>query len=471
MLENFIYGMPWLILLLGIFSVPLFSYFSKSHTLPWHVTEFFVLASFFFEVVFYNKPINKQFFAADYYTLLFSCVIYVCALSLLLLARRWHSSMSTSGTLYCEGLLVGILSGNILIDATNFAFVPFLLCGLMLGNYLIFRHSDNKKGSSFGFVYALSCCVCGIILILCSVVLGLDNGSLQYTDIEQYLLTNNSSFAAYILVLLLVFCFVFILGAAPLHFWYTETLGQTILPVMAYFTLFPPIVIFSVWNRFNMTMFMPFHTQVEIIYGAIALLSMFGGALGACSVVNIRKIISYGSMYHFGMMILLMQNFKSGDIVNLTIYLLVFLLATYGIMVSLFGLKSKGEYLFMLNDLSGAARKKPYVSAMITAYLFSLVGFPPFLGFIGLFNSVHNLVINNHPYMLFMILGTTAVLVFAYLQIIRTLYFARGNNVYDRTERGIYAVMLFNALLMLSVSLKPEWLIANIKFMTEGTLG
>ena len=60
---------------------------------------------------------------------------------------------------------------------------------------------------------------------------------------------------------------------------------------------------------------------------------------------------------------------------------------------------------------------------MLSVFLFSLIGFPPFLGFLGLFAVFSDLVLHNNFYQLAILLAALLVLAYAYLQIIKTMYF------------------------------------------------
>ena len=63
------------------------------------------------------------------------------------------------------------------------------------------------------------------------------------------------------------------------------------------------------------------------------------------------------------------------------------------------------------------------------------------------------------------------VLTYAYMQIVKALYFEKSVNSYDHTERAIYAVMLINAFVMGLISLKPDILIEKLHLITENIFG
>ena len=262
-------------------------------------------------------------------------------------------------------------------------------------------------------------------------------------------------------------CFIFLFGFAPFHFWRTENFGQIILPVLAFFLLVPIGAYFCTLINLYLHVFASQNENMTALLLSFGAVSMLIGALGACSGKNIYKLLSYASLFHLGIMFFALNAFNIKAINNLVFYFLTYLLAMFGIISAFSGLKSKGEYLIMLNDISGASAKKPYVSAMITVYLFSLIGFPPFLGFVGLYAVGFDLALNNHFYLLVFLLAILIIIAYGYMQIIKSLYFEKSNNIFDTTEKGIYTIILINAILMALISTEPDILIENIYQITE----
>ena len=152
------------------------------------------------------------------------------------------------------------------------------------------------------------------------------------------------------------------------------------------------------------------------------------------------------------------------------VYLVVYLVAMYGVCACLFGLKNKGEYLFMLSDFEGASFKRPYISAALSIFLFSLIGFPPFLGFLGMFAVFSDLVLHNNFYQLAALLTALVILAYSYLQIVKTLYFENSNIAFDRADRGIYAAVLLTILLMIVLIVQPHFLMQDLEWILEGAL-
>lgn len=458
MIEDIVYFSPLLCLICGI--TLLFSGYLKNAGLNsvFRITKLSLIFSFGFAVIFYNRTAFSSMAVADLFSAFFQGVMYISALAVLFLSRKWYAAADTDGYLFCGALLLAVISGTILSESENLALTTGSLCLLMLSGYLLFLHADKIKESySAGILYLVPAvvlaltAVCGTFLLyrLCS--------NLNYDILAVYFEVQKENPYVFSLAAIFVLQFIFLLGIAPLHFWYTETAGRVILPVFTCFTLVPLGGIFAGFIRLNLVMLSAQLEQFVFFYKYLALISVFTGAVGACSGKNVRKIFACGTVYHLGVVLLVLGHFTPTAFSAAAVCLTVYILAMYGVCASLYGLKSKGEYLFMLSDFSGAAYKRPYISVMLIIFLFSLLGMPPFLGCLGQFGALNNLLRTGSYSAAVLLFVFLTVLACGYLQVVRALYTENDSVIFDRADRGIYIAVCLDFLLMAWIMLKPDF--------------
>lgn len=472
MIENIIYALPELFLICGLILLPLLNLFSSYQRKIIKICLVTIVLSGFMEVIFYNKSFAPHYLQDTAFNTLINMIVYIVTFGVLILARRWYATNFYSPFIFCEALLANLLFCNIMTASTHFAVTVVVFWGMLGVNYLLLNHSAKMKEIYLGMKsYVNSALFCSGVMLFIAFLFYFENGHLAYASLSEFVKVKQNSPEVFCLMLAVVLCFVFLFGSAPFNFWRTETLGQASLPVLAYFLLIPFAASFVALINLGHNVFMVYLEDLTIILTVMGAASMFVGALGACGGKNIHKLLAYACLFHIGVMFLALSPMTAIAVDNLVIYLLIYLLAMYGIISAFFGLKSRGEYLLTLGDITGAAAKKPYISAMITVYLFSLIGFPPFLGFVGLYNIGLNLVLYNHFYTLLFLFTVQIIITYAYMQIIKNLYFEKSKNVFDHTERSIYVIMFINAAFMVLMSLKPDFLIENIKNITEIIFG
>lgn len=468
MLENIVYALPELLLICGLITLPCLDFFKTYQKATLKSCIIFIILSALMEIIFYNKSFSSHYLNDTAFNTMMNLIVYACALSVLLLARRWYIATNESPLAFCEAVLLSLLFGNIMTASTHFAVTVISFWGMMSINFLLLKHSASlKENTSLVSNYGWPALFFGLLLLFSAFIFYIENGHLSYSSLSAFVSLNQDSPDIFYLMFAILSCFMFLFGFAPFHFWRTENFGQIILPVLAFFLLVPTGAYLCALINLCRYVFISQTENIQNFLLIFSAISMLIGALGVCSGKNIYKLLSYASLFHSSVMLLALNAFNSKAIDNSIFYFLTYLLAMFGIISAFSGLKSKGEYLIMLNDISGAAAKKPSISAMITIYLFSLIGFPPFLGFVGLYAVGYDLAVNNHLYMLVFLLAILVIMAYGYMQIIKSLYFEKSKNIFDTTERGIYALILINMILIVLISIEPDILIENIYAITE----
>ena len=466
MLENLIYFSPMLVLLTAFF-VLIFGDHEEEYNC-FSFSRIMLILGLVLTIIFYNKATIPNWTTGSKFPLLFDILLYGFGLALLYPSRKWFASMNVPAYTFCGFLILTILSGSLLNCSVNLLLTGICCILIMLGNYAMLQISISKKEITWGGkIYLFAMLICVVLLVGCSFIIYRQCGSLMYSDMRAYLEAHQNDLSAFALMTGIILPFMFLLALAPLHFWFTEISSKTVLPVFSYFVLIPIIAVTAGFIQLNVLVLQPLLPYLRLFYIACALISVGIGAVGSCSSQNIYKIFAFGSVYHLGIIFLTMRKFTLNSVNSGFVYFFTYLLAMYGICTCLFGLKKKGEHLTMLNEFEGAAYKRPYISAMMTIFMFSMLGMPPFLGFLGTFSVLNYLALHHHFYQLIYLLGTMLIIGYSYIQIIRALYFEERKSAFDRADSGIYTVILLLALLMAAVMLRPYYLITDFRSMLE----
>ncbi|MBQ7632990.1 MAG: hypothetical protein IJS88_02600 [Alphaproteobacteria bacterium] len=468
MLESLIYFSPVTILLVALL-VLMFGERDENNAYGcFRFSRTMLLLSFGLAVIFYNKSTIVGLTVGNKFTLLFDSLLYGSGLALLYPSRKWFVSMNFPAHIFCGCLFLCILSGSLLICSDNLALTAVCCSTMLIGNYIMLKQGDNKKETDLGNKVYMVTAICAMVLLaIATAILYEKNGSTAYSELRTMLAINKDDPLLFAAIGMFVTVFVLLLGMAPLHFCASEVLGKTILPVFMYFLLVPFSAVWGGFIRFNISIAEPIFGQLRLFYMSAALLSVGIGAIGACSGQNIRKIFAYSSVFYSGIIFLTIRKFTLNAVSSGFVYLILYMFAIYGICICLFGIKKKGDYLFMLSDFEGAAQKRPYISAMMLIFMLSLLGLPPFSGFIGLFASLNYLALHHHFYQLVYLLSMMAVIAYAYLQIIRVMYFVDKRTLFDKVDSGIHMAIFLNMILMIVITLQPQYLLTGFRSMLE----
>ena len=468
MIEGLVYFSPLLISVIAVLILIFGEHEEDEQYRCFRFSRVMMLVSFALAVIFYNKPPIAGLSDGGSFALVFEMLLYAGGLVLLYLSRKWFAAMHRLAYVFCGCVFITLLFGYLLISSSNLALTATSMSMILISNYILLKDSDNQKETSIGTrLYLVLMWVCIALLGGALAMFNYRYGTLDYASLRTHLELQKENAEVFVLSAMTIVPFLFMLGLAPLHFCVTESLGKATLPVFAYLMLMPVIAAWGGFIRLNVLVFAPVLPLFAWFYIAIALISIGVGAVGACSGQNIRKIFAYASVYHLGIAFLTLRRFTPNSINAGCIYLFAYLLAMFGISACLFGLKRKGEYLFMLGEFEGAAQKRPYISAMMVVFMFSLLGLPPFVGFWGLFSALNYLSLHHHYYQLVYLLTTMLALGYAYLQIIKALCFVERKTSFDRVDRSIYTAILLNAALMCLLILRPYYLMESFRPLLE----
>lgn len=454
--------LPEIILLAGIITMLLVNQFRETKTPKTFFTlsKIFTLLSLSAVVIFYNQSAFPEWFRNFEYTTLFKILIYILAVASFYLACKWFLSKNYSSLEYYVLTLVSLLTLSLSISARNLlALMICLHLGFVL-NYFLIRMSSNietaypvSRRFLFGWLIMLIISIIGLSWLYMA------NGSLGYRDLYAFYRSGTmSSWQALLSALLIIIPLLYMMGIAPFHFWFADSVGSSILPVSAYITIVPAFAYLAVLVNLCSNVFFPVYAGLSQFMLACAVLSVILGAVGANSEPNLRKLFAYTTLYNLGVVLVCLVALNDNSLLSSFVYMLVYLMAMFGVYTVFYAFKSKGEYLVELGDTAGISEVRPYISAAVLVFMISLLGTPPMLGFLGKLSLVNNLVIQNRYAMIFLIMTALVMVAYAYLLVIKTIYFDPRKNTFDRADKGVYICLMINLILVLISILNPKYL-------------
>jgi NADH-quinone oxidoreductase subunit N len=179
---------------------------------------------------------------------------------------------------------------------------------------------------------------------------------------------------------------------------------------------------------------------------------MFIGGICPFLERNIKKFMAYSSVGHTGFALIILSTFeKSTEIKHAIIYVFSYFLSSLCLFIGLIGLgKCKNAKYF--EELRGAIKICPTYSYTTLCGLLSMVGLPPFIGFLAKLNVFYMLAGNNR-YGLIAIISIYTILTGAYtVNVIRHMFMNTEENVDDtRTKVNPLHVLSIFAILALGI--------------------
>jgi len=216
----------------------------------------------------------------------------------------------------------------------------------------------------------------------------------------------------------------FKLSLAPFHLWTPDVYQGAPAPVGAFLATASKLAVFAMFLRFltaiPATMTTSFHELVLIL----ALLSIVLGNLLALTQTNLKRLLGYSSVAHFGYLLLAVVANMTASFEAIMVYLIVYAVATLGAFAVLTQVSQAGSERDsdQLADVQGLFWRRPYLAAAFTVMMLSLAGIPFTGGFMGKF-VVFGVGVQAQLWLALgiMVVGS-AIGVYYYLRVIVTLF-------------------------------------------------
>lgn len=472
MLVTYIALLPEVVLLFGILLMALVRIFRAENTPKTFLTlaKWTILPTIALTAVFYDRDVGAVWSNNDY-TTLFKIVIYLFALGWGTLSLKRFQNRENSSFSFYFLLLLNLLGFSLMLSARSLPALAAAAVYCQLLNYPLLK-TDAEEEALPQFrrylVWTLLFCLllAGGVWKLCAYA-----DSTSYADVSRFLAEQTVvSWQLRLAFVMIMVFFLFALGVAPFHFWFADVLSGAILPVGGYLTIVPVLAYFSVFVNLIANVLAPLYgwfVPVMLIFGV---LSVFIGAIGANSEDNLRRIFAYAGLYYVGVLLIASADMHGQSLVAALVYLLVYVLAFFGIYTVFAGCRSKGEYLHYLNEVRGLSTQRPFLAATLLILMISLIGTPPLLGFLGKLSVINALVAGGSYGLMAVVAFSMLILVYAYLKIITVIYFEPRNISFDRVDKGVYTYIALNLLLIAVTVVNPKYLMHDAEIMLTAIL-
>jgi NADH-quinone oxidoreductase subunit N len=348
-------------------------------------------------------------------------------------------------------LLIATAGCAVLVASTHF--VSFLL-GLEILSVslyaLIAYLKDRNQALEAGIKYLILASASAAFLLFGMALIYADAGTMEFSRIRESSLGGSSLALLVPGVVLTVTGIGFKLGVVPFHLWTPDVYEGAPAPVAAFVATTSKTAMVALLLRYAYLSGALEYRGVFLVFAIIAVASMCAGNLLALQQKNIKRILAYSSIAHFGY--ILVGFIAGGDmgIEAVSFYLVAYtatLLAAFGVVTVLSSAERDADDI---EDYSGLFWRRPVLASVLTVALLSLAGIPATMGFVSKF-YVLAAGAGDSAWSLILILAITSVAgLFYYLRIVVALYSVPAGHALIRTtsKSGVFVVVALSILLI-----------------------
>ena len=309
--------------------------------------------------------------------------------------------------------------------------------------------------------FVLGAIASGILLYGMSLLYGV-TGSLQLDEIGAALAGEGAALAPALLgTAFVIVGIAFKFGAVPFHNWVPDLYQGAPTSVTLFIGTAPKLAAFAMLTRLLDTALGPIGESWAPLVMSLGVLSIALGNVIAIAQTNIKRMLAYSTIGHFGFMLTgFAVNTPQGQEAAL-FYTLVYSIMAAAAFGMILLLARRGFEAEELDDFRGLNARSPWFAAMMLLVMASMIGIPPFVGFFAKLYVLAALVEADLAWVAIIAVLFSVIGAFYYLRVIRYMYFEKGEDE-SPVEAGLNVRLLLsaNALAMLGLGVFANPLLA-----------
>jgi NADH-quinone oxidoreductase subunit N len=252
----------------------------------------------------------------------------------------------------------------------------------------------------------------------------------------------------------------FKVAAAPFQIWTPDVYEGAPTPVTALFSAGPKAGTFALLLRIFADV--PAATQFWFwAFWILAVLTMFAGNLGALLQNNVKRLLAYSSIAHAGYILVafaavthLTTDSSTGASIAyaaVLFYLLTYALVKVGAFTIVSQLGGAGEKYLTIDDYAGLGERQPFVAAMLSLFLLSLLGLPVTAGFLGKFYIFKAAVDSGLIWLAVLMAINSIIGAYYYIRLIVVMYMREPNAETAVVPAGRFPVAVYFVIVATAV--------------------
>jgi NADH-quinone oxidoreductase subunit N len=267
---------------------------------------------------------------------------------------------------------------------------------------------------------------------------------------------------------LLLVGFAFKVSAVPFHMWTPDAYEGAPPAVTGFMSTGVKAAAFAAFVRVFLTSFESLQPDWSVVLWVIAAATMVIGTVVGVAQSSVKRMLAYSSIGHGGYLLVALiaanQTAKSA----ILFYLLTYAVTNLGAFGVIGLLETADRPRDQIRDYAGLWNEHPGLSALMTIFLLSLGGFPPFGGFIAKWYVFTAAMEGGYSWLAIIGVLTSVVSVYFYLRVVVMMYMtpASGPMQLPAVPKVAGVALVASALIIVYLGILPtqvmNWAAASI---------
>ena len=407
-------------------------------------------------------------FMVDPFTLFYQLLAIVAALACCTLAHAYIETYKDNREELYILMLISVAGAMLMVASSHFAsfFISLELMSIPVYGLLAYTH-QRAKSLEAGIKYLVLSATASAMLLMGMAYVYAYTGSLSFYDAVPALFQAIQQPMVVLGLGLIIFAIGFKLSLAPFHKWTPDVYQGAPAPIATFLATVAKVATIGLLVRYILTSGAILVPSIVTIITVIAVLSILVGNFLAVRQVNLKRILGYSSIAHFGYLLIALVSTTYASLGSVTVYIATYTLTTIGafgavaLMSSPYNNVDEAE---SLADYRGLFWRRPVLTATLTVMMLSLAGIPLTAGFIGKFLVVMSAVTAQNWFLAAMIVVGSGIGLYYYLRVMVVMYMTPPEtpriDAADHWGQKVGGLMVLGAAaLVLIIGVYPDPLI------------
>ncbi|MEF3047500.1 NADH-quinone oxidoreductase subunit NuoN [Pseudotabrizicola sp. L79] len=287
---------------------------------------------------------------------------------------------------------------------------------------------DSAKSSEAGLKYfVLGSLSSGLFLYGASLTYGFA-GTTQFAGILSTLGHGELPVGLMFGMVFMLAALAFKVSAAPFHMWTPDVYEGSPTPVTAFFATAPKVAAMALIARLVHDAFGGIPGQWGQVLAALAVISMFLGAIAAIGQRDIKRLMAYSSIAHMGYALVGLASGTAQGVQAMLVYMAIYVTMNIGTFAFILSMERDGRPVTDIQSLNMFSKKEPLKALAVLVLMFSLAGVPPMVGFFGKFYVLKAAVDGGMAWLALAGAVASVIGAFYYLRIVFYMYFGKDQD-------------------------------------------
>lgn len=405
----------------------------------------------------------------DQYALFYMGLIIVSAAAVAVLSYEYLEKHDGRREELYLLLVLATLGCAALVASSHFVSFLLALEILSISLYAMVAYlKDQKLALEAGIKYLILASASAAFLLFGAALVYADTGTMSFSHLGEFP-ANEPGLLLLSGIVLTITGIGFKLGVVPFHLWTPDVYEGASAPVGAFVATTSKGAMVALLVRYFCFSGTLEYRPVFLVFSVIAIASMCAGNFLALRQRNVKRILAYSSIAHFGYILVAVLAGRTMATQAVSFYLAAYfatILVSFGCVAVLSNSERDADDL---EDYRGLFWRHPVMAGVFTAALLSLAGIPATMGFLGKFYVLATGA-SAAAWALILILVLTSVAgLFYYLRIVVALYSSPSEPAPVQTvsPRGAFVVVVL-AVLLIYFGVYPSPLLNLIRTAMAG---